>query len=397
MRGSKRSGGLANVNLKGKRVHSQRGKTLPKRVRRPKTRSENHTDIHAVAREAGVSIATVSRVMNGFQTVDPKLSKLVRAAVKHLNYIPNTQARALLSGKSRLFGVIISDITNPFFPELLHGFEEKAVEVGYETLIGSTMHDPAQMETCIQRMLQRKVDGVAVMTFGIEWPLLSRFAEAGIPLVFVDKAPKGAKSSVIPIDYQRGIGQAIEHLAELGHRDIAFISGPRSLYSARAREAAFRDALKGAGLQLHRGYVREGDHTAEGGMAAMEGLLGLARRPTAIVCSNDMTAIGVMHAAYREGLRIPEQLSVIGFDDINLARYTLPPLTSIVMSRRDLASAAVLSLKAHQDSEEAPRETETIETNLIVRQTTSPPARSRRADIHIYAQADSKVMMSRRG
>ena len=347
--------------------------TLPKRVRRPHPGSENRNDIHAVAREAGVSIATVSRVMNGFQTVDPKLSKSVRAAVKRLNYVPNTQARALLSGRSRLFGVIISDITNPFFPELLHGFEEKAVEVGYETLIGSTMHDPVQMETCIERMLQRKVDGVAVMTFGIEWPLLGRLAEAGIPLVFVDKAPKGPKMSVIPIDYQRGIGQAIEHLAELGHRKIAFISGPRSLYSARAREAAFRKALKGAGLPVHRSYVQEGDHTAEGGMAAMQSLLGLARNPTAILCSNDMTAIGVMHAAFRAGLRIPQQLSVIGFDDINLARYTLPPLTSIVMSRRELSSAAVLSLKAHLDDVEAPRNTETIETNLIVRQTTSPP------------------------
>ena len=335
---------------------------------------EKRMDIRNVAAEANVSIATVSRVVNGVTTVDPRLSKRVWEVVNRLGYVPNTQARALVSGRSRLFGVIISDITNPFFPELIQGFEDKAVEVGYETLIGSTKRDLRQMEVCIQRMLERKVDGVAVMTFGIEAPLLDRLSLQGIPMVFVDVAPPGENISTISINYQKGINEAVQHLAVLGHRRIAFLAGPRTLHSARAREKAFRSSIAEIGLKLPESYVYEGDHTAEVGMLGMSALLKLPERPTAVVCSNDMTAIGVMHTALRAGLVIPRDLSVVGFDDIQLARYTFPPMTSIRMSCHELAAAAVLSLKAHVDNKENTRSNTTvIQTNLVVRQSTAIP------------------------
>lgn len=176
-----------------------------------------------MAQTAGVSVATVSRVINNVQSVDPKLSKRVWNAVSQLGYIPNTQARALVSGKSKLFGLIISDITNPFFPELIQGFEDKAVEVGYETLIGSTNYDLRKMELCVQRMLERKVEGVAVMTFGIEEPLLERLTSQRIPMVFVDVAAPDAPISAIKVDYRKGLFEAVQHLAVLGHRRIAFL------------------------------------------------------------------------------------------------------------------------------------------------------------------------------
>jgi LacI family transcriptional regulator len=153
------------------------------------------------------------------------MAKRVWEAVRELNYFPNTQARGLVSGHSRLLGLIVSEITNPFFPELIHGFEDTAVENGYEVLVSSTSYDPDRMSVCIRRMLERQADGVAVMTFGIEEPLLKQLAERNIPLVFVDIGPERPGISVLKVNYHHGIRQGVQHLAALGHRDIAFVTG----------------------------------------------------------------------------------------------------------------------------------------------------------------------------
>src|SRR5579871_5956775 len=184
-------------------------------------------DINAVAKMARVSIATVSRTINHVPTVNAQMAKRVWEAIRELNYFPNTQARALVSGRSRIFGLIVSEITNPFFPELIQGFEDVAVEHGYEILVSSTNYDPKRMSHCIRRMLERKVDGVAVMTFGIEEPLLDQLAKRKIPMVFIDVAPKGTGISLLKVDYQHGIRQGVQHLVAMGHRQIAFITGPK--------------------------------------------------------------------------------------------------------------------------------------------------------------------------
>lgn len=343
---------------------------------RVKRNNTNHVrpDIHAVARLARVSIATVSRTINNVPTVDPKLSQRVWKAVEELGFSPNTQARALVSGRSRLLGLIVSEITNPFFPELIQGFEEIAVESGYEILISSTNYDPQRMELCIQRMLERKVDGVAVMTFGIEAPLLDRLADRNIPLVFVDISPQGPLFSSIEVDYFHGMREAVQHLAVLGHRKIGFISGPLRLHSAQARHNAFLRALAEVGLSPKSEWMPEGDHTLEGGIAAMGHILGAHELPTAVMTSNDMTAIGVLHALYGTGYRVPDDFSVIGFDDVNFAQFTLPPLTSVQMSSRELARCAVLALRDHLDPQlrpHAPRYK--VQTKLTVRKSTGLP------------------------
>src|ERR1700683_1716602 len=190
-------------------------------------------DIREIARRARVSTATVSRAINHLPTGDPQLAKRVWKVVDELGYFPNTQARALVSGRSRLFGLIVSEITNPFFPELIQGFEDIAVENGYEILVSSTNHDPKRMSHCIRRMLERKVDGVAVMTFGIEEPLLDQLARRKVPLVFIDVGPKRPGISLLKVDYHHGIRQGVQHLVALGHRNIAFITGPANLHSAQ--------------------------------------------------------------------------------------------------------------------------------------------------------------------
>jgi LacI family transcriptional regulator len=345
---------------------------IPK-TERHRTQNSEHVDIHTVARLANVSIATVSRTINHIPTVNPKMAKRVWEVIGELDYFPNTQARSLVSGRSRLLGLIVSEITNPFFPELIQGFEDVAVEHGYEILIGSTNYDPERMKRCIRRMVERKAEGVAVMTFGIEEPLLDQLADRKVPLVFVDVGPERPGISLLRVDYHHGIRQGVQHLAALGHRDIAFVTGPLRLHSAHSRLAAFHRAIQECGIVVDKGRIIEGDHTMEGGMAAAEKLLTGAKLPTAVMCSNDVTAIGVLHEAYRAGLRVPDDLSVIGFDNIHLTQMTIPPLTTIQMSCFELAKAAVLALKAHVEGTPAPKREYPIETRLVVRESTGFP------------------------
>jgi DNA-binding LacI/PurR family transcriptional regulator len=330
-------------------------------------------DIRTIARAANVSIATVSRTINHVATVNPEIAKRVWAVIDELDYFPNTQARALVSGRSRILGLIVSEITNPFFPELIQGFEDIAVSHGYEILVSSTNYDPKRMTHCIRRMLERKVEGVAVMTFGIEEPLLDQLAKRKVPLVFIDVGPKRPGISVLKVDYHHGIRQGVQHLAALGHRKISFITGPARLHSAQSRLTAFSTSLKECGIAYNPAWIREGDHTMEGGIAAMESLLTTKQMPTAVMCSNDMTAIGVLHKLYRAGLRVPDDLSVIGFDDIHIAEVTIPPLTTIQMSRFDLARAAVTALRAHVEQPEDAKREYNIRTDLIVRESTTVP------------------------
>lgn len=348
---------------------------MAQKKRKPRTKKPPRMDIRTVAAHAKVSIATVSRTINRVPTVDPGMAKRVWKAIGELNYVPNTQARALVSGRSHILGLIVSEITNPFFPELIQHFEESAVDRGYEILITSTNYDPARMISCVRRMLERKVDGVAVMTFGIEEPLLDELAKQKIPLVYVDSRPQQPAAMTLNVDYRHGIRQGVQHLAVLGHRKIAFVSGPLNLHTAQLRQRAFTESLQQIGIAANPAWLIEGNHTLEGGLRAMEQLLQSNDRPTAILCSNDMTAIGVMHAIFGAGLRIPDDFSVIGFDDIHIAQFTFPPLTTIRMSCLDLARSAVAVLCPAAEGQTSATEIApvTIPTELIVRRTTCIP------------------------
>ncbi|HZD48279.1 MAG TPA: LacI family DNA-binding transcriptional regulator [Silvibacterium sp.] len=357
---------------------------MPAKKRPRQSRSEKRRlDIRDVAKHARVSIATVSRTINRVPTVDAQLAERVWKAIGELNYFPNTQARALVSGRTRLLGLLVSEITNPFFPELIEGFEEIAVANGYEILIGSTSYDLARMATCIRRMLERNVEGVAVMTFGIERPLLEELSSRDIPMVFVDAGPPGPLIRALIVDYRRGIREGVQHLAALGHRNIAFISGPLGQGSAQARKTAFIESVKEIesaeevesvdeiGLTPRPAWLIEGDHTLEGGMRAMTHLLSLPERPTAVMCSNDMTAIGALRVLARAGLGVPRDMSVIGFDDIHLAEFVYPPLTTVRMSRKDLARGAFESLRSVAENlEPSQQRSWTIPTRLIIREST---------------------------
>jgi LacI family transcriptional regulator len=219
------------------------------------------------------------------------------------------------------------------------------------------------------------VDGVAVMTFGEEETVLDQLVHRNVPIVFAEFKLDDPKASTILLDYSTGIHAAVRHLADLGHRRIAFLAGPHTLHSAITRENNFRAAMHASRLPIQKKWVIECDHTLKGGVAGFEQLLELPAPPTAIVCSNDMTAIGVLRAAYMKRLRVPEDLSVIGLDDIDFAEFTLPPLTSIRLSRSDVARAAFEALRAQAEDPGNPKIQREflVSTSLVIRESTAPP------------------------
>jgi len=333
-------------------------------------------DIRDVAKRAKVSTATVSRTVNQVSTVDAQLAKRVWKAIEELGYYPNRQARALVSGRSRVFGLIVSEITNPFFPEIVQTFETLAVENNYEILLTSTIHDPKRMELAVRRMIERRVDGVAVLTFGMEEELLEHLRFRNLPLVFVDVGPKAPRVSNIRVDYSHGIRQAVQHLAAMRHERIGFVAGPLQLRSSQARETAFEESMREIGLPVRSEFIVQGNHRLEGGKLALQKLYDLKERPTALLCSNDMTAIGVMRQAYEFGVSVPQQLSVVGFDDTRMADFMIPPLTTIQMSQKELARLAFNALFEETKRQDPnPNGTEyVLKTQLVLRNSTAFPS-----------------------
>jgi LacI family transcriptional regulator len=330
-------------------------------------------NIAAIARRANVSTATVSRTLNQSGPVKATTARRVWRAVTELNYVPNSHARTLVSGRSRIIGVIVSDITNPFFPELLRSFELLAAEKQYDLLVTSTDYETSRMTACLRRMLERKVDGVAMMTSEMDLGLIKELSRRGVPMVFMDVGRVGPKMSHVAIDYGNGVLQAVEHLARLDHKRIAFISGPLQLHSARTRRQAFLEGMRAHGLTPDKKLLREGTHTAEGGREAMAALLRLSKRPTAVVASNDWTAIGALNAIAAAGLRVPQDISLVGFDDIPLVSYTNPPLTTVRMSAADVGSVAFRALFGLISGERIEGDVYQIPTQLIARGSSARP------------------------
>lgn len=336
---------------------------------------ERQLNISEIARLASVSTATVSRTLNQSGAVKAETARKVWRVAAELNYYPNSHARALVSGRSRMLGLIVSDITNPFFPELVRAFESLAAQHQYDLLLTSTGYQTAHMTNCLRRMLERKVDGVAIMTSEMDVGLIKELSRRGVPLVFMDVGQVGPRMSHVLIDYANGIRQAVDHVVSLGHRRVAFISGPLDLHSARTRRQAFVDGMRRHGMKPDPKLLREGTHTAEGGRHAMAAILRQHKRPTAVLCSNDWTAIGALHALDEAGVAVPADISLVGFDDIPLASYTSPPLTSVRMSAGDVGSTAFDALFRLVDGQRLEGDIYQVPTTLVVRESTAKPRR----------------------
>ena len=322
-----------------------------------------------VAKRAGVSITTVSHVLNETRPVAQKTRARVLRVVAELSYYKNTSARLLVRGRSDLLGLIISDIENPFYPELIKSFEQACVAQKMEVLLSATNYDCLQAENALRRMLESRVQAVAVMTSQFDRELEAQLTNRGIPVVLLGSPPATRFRSNIAIDYRKGLAEAIRHLSDLGHRKIGVTTGPQDQVSAREFLRATIAELKKNGLTPFR--IIEGDHRPESGaQAVVELLKNTSERPSALICANDRMAIGALSAANDLGFRIPEDLSIVGADDVWVSRYSNPPLTTIRLPRDRLGRLAFDILAKMLRSKRKSGSEHVLETELVVRRST---------------------------
>ena len=329
------------------------------------------TRIKDIARLAGVSTATVSHVLNKTRFVTDETKRRVLTAIEKVGYTPNIHARNLASGQSRTLGLIISDITNPFFPDLVKSIQEKSLELGYDVIVLNTNYEPERDVPYVQRLLELQVRGVMILTTEMDMSVIERLSSRRIAVAFLDIGRVGPHTSNIRVDYEHGVHEAVEHLLQLGHRQIAFISGPVHFKSAEFRRSAFISTMKQHRSSLHtEPVIFEGDFKLESGEQAVKELLAQKPRPTGIIAANDLMAIGALRELSRAGLRVPQEISVIGFDDIWLAKLTEPPLTTVMIPRAEIGAAAVEAVLRNNGEADRPGHEIRIPTRLLVRQST---------------------------
>jgi LacI family transcriptional regulator len=324
-----------------------------------------------VAEKAGVSVATVSYVLNDTQKVRPETAQRVLAAVKELGYAPNLSARNLVSGRSSMVGLIVPDICNPFFPEIMRTFQDAAALSGLETIAMNTNYDAQHTRSTVDRLVSLQVPGAAFLTSQVDPLIREAMAEKGICAVYLDHNVAGPRISNVAIDYRRGILEAVEHLVQLGHQRIGFIGGPSHGSSAQLRKAAF---LEGVGNQPGTEIrVVESDFTVQGGYFSCAKLLN-SFPATAVIAANDLMAIGAMHSAYDRRISVPAELSIVGFDDITFAQFTQPALTTIAVPRAEIGRLAFRLLCDLIADEDRPGTQVDVKTGLVIRQTTAKAA-----------------------
>jgi len=328
-----------------------------------------HT-MYDVAKLAGVSPATVSRVLSKNPYISAKTALRVLAAVEELHYHPNVHARRLAVGKSDLFGLVISEIVNPFFSEIIRGFQSAAWERGFDVLLLNTEYDEKRTQAVIRKLIDNDVRGVAIITSSLGDEVISTLTGEGIGVVLCDLMPPDRLKANIRIDYERGLAQAIEHVASLGHRRAAVIAGPPTNATARRIEQALVTGLKQRNLDPYP--ITNSTYHFDAAASAVQLILSAKQRPTVIFCGSDLIAMGAMLALEEEGIDVPRDISVIGIDDIPFASLARPPLTTIGVPREQLGVTAfhaldkMLTLKRQKGAEYV------IETELVIRKSTAP-------------------------
>lgn len=326
--------------------------------------------IKDVAAKARVSTATVSHVLNGTRATSQMTRERVFAAIAELGYSQNQAARDLVRGRSALLGLIISDIRNPFFPDITAAFQDTAIAHRMEALVLNSNYDPQRTLHAVNRLIGLRVPGVAILTSSIDPAIIHLLADKGIAAVYLDLGPVGRGISNILVNYEAGIEQATEHLASLGHSRISYIGGPRDMDSAQRRKRAFLQTAARLGLQTDQ--VIDADFTVKGAYLACSHMAD-GNLPTAVVAGNDLTAIGVMHWAFDEKLRVPEDISVVGFDGIIFSEYTQPALTTAAVPRSEIGRVAFDALWKMISDDNLTGQEFLVEPRLVVRQSTAPP------------------------
>lgn len=342
-------------------------------VERPPLPPFKTSRIKDVAREAGVSTATVSHVINGTKYVTDDTRKRVLDAVERCEYHPNAHARSLASGRSNMLGLLISDISNPFFPEVVKSIEAAAFEHGYHVILLNTNYDPERAAEYVRRLSELSMAGVALMTSELDSELFHEITRRQVSVVFDSHDLASGRMSNICVDYAAGIEEAVRHLVSLGHRRIAHIAGASRIPSGLIRRDAFLDFMKRYLPDEPAPKVYEGDFRLDGGRRAASEILAAPELPTAVIAANDMMALGAMREFRKAGLSIPADISVVGFDDIAFAALSEPPLTTVCSPRAEIGRRVVEALVALIEHPEQQAVELRIPTHLITRDSTAPP------------------------
>ncbi|HEY3521760.1 MAG TPA: LacI family DNA-binding transcriptional regulator [Rhodanobacteraceae bacterium] len=328
--------------------------------------------IKDVAREAGVSVATVSRALNGSASVTAQTRRRIAGVAARLRYVPHGAARSLVTRRTQTVGALLPDLFGEFFSELIRGIDLAARARGLQLLVSSSHGDAAEAATAL-RAMQGRVDGLLIMSPHVDAPFLREHLSAALPAVLMNTSVGDKRYATLNIDNYGGAQAMTRHLLDCGYRDIAFITGPVDNFDAAERLKGFRDAAKPARARLLRG-----DFSEESGYRAGREIAAMRQRPQAIFAANDMMAIGCLFALTESGLRIPKDIALAGFDDIPIARYVNPPLTTVRVRIADLGQGSLEQLVAQMETPDAPSSGRTLACEIVPRASTGQPSISRK-------------------
>jgi DNA-binding LacI/PurR family transcriptional regulator len=333
-------------------------------------RPKHNITIREVANAAGVSTATVSHAFNSTGRIMSETRQRVLAVARELKYYPNRNARSLAAHSSRTIGVIVSDLENPFFSVAIRSFEARAHHWHYDVIVSETGYKLALMRRAAERMLEQKVRGVAILTSEMSPAWLKEFVHQNIPLACFDLDFVSEGVTNLKVDYLTGMRQAIKHLYQLGHRRIAFVGGQRTFKNIQSRHQSYLTTMHDLGLEP--GPIIVGNQSLDGGYAAGNSILEALPMPTAVVGVNDLTAVGLIKAFSEKGVRVPEDVSVTGFDNTYLAEYFVPRLTTVDMHADTLGRIAADALHEASTSAITTGKEYEININLVVGKSTGP-------------------------
>ncbi|OIJ12440.1 catabolite control protein A [Anaerobacillus alkalilacustris] len=330
-----------------------------------------NTTIYDVAREAGVSMATVSRVVNGNPNVKPTTRKKVLEAIERLGYRPNAVARGLASKRTTTVGVIIPDISSIFFSELARGIEDIATMYKYNIILCNSDHNKEKEIHLLNTLLEKQVDGIVFMGSQITEEHVEQFKRSPVPIVLSATIDPGKEFPSVNINYEQAAYDAVKFLIENGHTKVAMLSGSlEDPVNGYQKYAGYRRAIEEANITFNDDYVVIGDYTYDSGIEAMEMFLGLNERPTAIFAGTDEMALGIIHGAQDKGYNVPNDIEVIGFDNTRLAAMVRPTLTSVVQPMYDIGAVSMRLLTKYMNKEEVSDEVVLLPHRIEFRQST---------------------------
>jgi LacI family transcriptional regulator len=329
--------------------------------------------IKDVAALAGISYTTVSHVVNKTRPVSEEVRVKVEAAIKTLDYVPSAVARSLKAKTTATIGLLVPNSLNPYFAELARGIEDYCERNGYCVILCNSDDNPDKQRSYLRVLLEKRIDGLIVASAGGDAGLVEGLAGVRTPMVIVDRGLEGVNADMVRIDHEYGAYLATRHLLELGHRDIATIGGPASTSVAQMRLAGYCRALKEAGVEVARERMLESDFTSTGGYNTAAILLE-NNPPSAIFAGNDMIGIGVLRAAAERNIRVPTELSVIGFDDIQMSRYVYPALTTVGQSILQLGEMAAEVLLRRIATPDMATDQRIVTPSIVLRESTAPLA-----------------------